>query len=98
VLLIIRFQGCILVNVCLADSILECYDHIVMTACRLESVMSEVYISKGERSISLITVVCRNRPKFEAARFFALDKTTLLKILYSIVTFLLVIIQLKSNL
>jgi hypothetical protein len=96
VLLIIRFQGCILVNVCLADSILKRYDHIVMTACRLESVMSQVYILKGERS--LVTVVCRNRPKFEAARFFALDKTTLLKILYTIVTFLLVIIQLKSNL
>jgi hypothetical protein len=70
----------------LCDSILERYEQIVMAACKLQSVLDNVYIFECEKSISLLTVVCRNRPKFEAARFFALDKTTLFKTLYTIFT------------
>jgi hypothetical protein len=98
VLLTLRFQGYILVDVCLCDSILERYDQIVMAACQLEISMSDAGSLEKEESISLKQMVCQNRPEFEAARFFALDKTALFKIVNTIVTFLLVIIQLKSNL
>jgi gustatory receptor len=42
-----------------------------------------------------VTFVEHNRPRFKAARFFSLDRSTLLQILNSLITFLLVAIQFK---
>ncbi|XP_044261025.1 uncharacterized protein LOC123009001 [Tribolium madens] len=44
-----------------------------------------------------LKTVLTNGPKFSAARFFSIERSTIFQIMNSIVTFLIVVIQIKSN-
>jgi hypothetical protein len=81
----------------LCDSILQKHAQILLLVRKLECT-SEAGTFENEKLKLLIDKVGQLRPEFTAARFFSLDKSTLFSILYSIVTFLLVIIQYKFKL
>jgi gustatory receptor len=88
------FQGPTVANVHLCDSILDEHAQILSLVCKLEAqASSESGTFINEKLNFLIGHIVHLRPEFTAANFFSLDKTTLFSILYSITTFLVVIIQ-----
>ncbi|XP_068901871.1 uncharacterized protein [Tenebrio molitor] len=80
-------------TILLCDYILKKYDEILAEAYRLETMLSSY--EKKEIQV-FIDVVTYNRPKFKAARFFSVDRSTLFSVLNSLTTFLLVMIQFKE--
>ncbi|CAH1380245.1 unnamed protein product [Tenebrio molitor] len=65
----------------------------ILFSYRLETMLSSY--EKKEIQV-FIDVVTYNRPKFKAARFFSVDRSTLFSVLNSLTTFLLVMIQFKE--
>ncbi|KAJ3620274.1 hypothetical protein MTP99_004240 [Tenebrio molitor] len=95
-LLLIIWSG-VLANVLLCDSVVQKHAQLLVLVSELETNYQGVS-SVNQQLNSLLNTIEHLRPKFEAARFFSVDKTILFTVLYSIVTFLLVIIQFKLNL
>jgi hypothetical protein len=80
----------------LCDSILQKHAQILSLVCKLAATSESRFVKM--KLNSLLNAIMHLRPEFNAARFFFLDKRLLLGILYTIITFLLVIIQFKLNL
>jgi hypothetical protein len=81
----------------LCDSIVKEYEDLLTLVCRVKVRMREYVLQTSQELTSLAEFMAQNRPRFEAASFFTIDKSMLFSILYVIVTFLLVIIQFKIN-
>jgi hypothetical protein len=78
------------IAILLCDQILKEYDQLLDLAVKLEASLS-TSTSQGTRQIKIfINFLQGNPPRFVAARFFTIDKSTLFKMS---ITFLLVIIQ-----
>jgi hypothetical protein len=97
ILLTVFFQSGVIANVLLCDSVVQKHVQLLVLVTQLETNYQGVP-SANEQLNSLLNTIAHLRPKFEAARFFSVDKTTLFTVSYSIVTFLLVLIQFKLNL
>ncbi|XP_044261022.1 uncharacterized protein LOC123008999 [Tribolium madens] len=52
---------------------------------------------KNKQFEKFLKTVLINKPKFSAARFFSIDRSTIFQIMNSIVTFLIVVIQIKID-
>jgi hypothetical protein len=82
--------------VLLCDSVLQKHAQLLALVSELETNHQGVP-SVNQQLNSLLDTMEHLRPKFEAARYFFVDKTTLFTISYSLVSFVLVLIQLKLN-
>jgi hypothetical protein len=83
--------------VLLCDSVVQKHGQLLALVIELETNCQGVP-SANKQLNSLLDTMEHLRPKFEAARYFFVDKTTLFTISYSLVSFVLVLIQLKLNL
>jgi hypothetical protein len=93
----VLFQSGVIANVLLCDSVVQKHAQLLVLVSELETNYQGVSSAKKQLN-SLLNTIEHLRPNFEAARFFSVDKTILFTVSYSIVTFLLVIIQFKLNL
>jgi hypothetical protein len=74
------------------------YEGILTLTRKIEAWVCEDVVRKSKEFRSLALIVAQNRPEFNAARFFSIDKSTLFSILSVLVTFVIVIIQFKIKL
>jgi hypothetical protein len=74
------------------------YEDILMLACKLETCLNEDILYGSKNFRSLADILWQNRFEFNTARFFSINKSTLFRVLYVMITFLIVIIQFKMNL
>ncbi|KAH0813380.1 hypothetical protein GEV33_009411 [Tenebrio molitor] len=81
-LLLIIWSG-VIANVLLCDSVVQKHVQLLVLVTQLETNYQGVP-SANEQLNSLLNTIAHLRPKFEAARFFSVDKTTLFTVSYSI--------------
>jgi gustatory receptor len=81
------------IAILLCDQILKEYDQLLDLAWKLEASFSTSSSQETRQIKFFIDFVQGNRPRFVAAQFFTIDKSTLFKMLNTLITFLLVIIQ-----
>jgi gustatory receptor len=81
------------IAILLCDQILKEYDQLLDLAWKLEASLSTSTSQKTREIKMFINFLQGNLPRFVAARFFTIDKSTLFKMLNTSITFLLVIIQ-----
>ncbi|RZB40778.1 gustatory receptor 28b [Asbolus verrucosus] len=81
----------ILATILLCDNIMRESEELLGTFQQMEFALNENEICMAMKMVSY------NRPKFDAARYFSISRTTIFKILNSLTTFLLVMIQFKSG-
>ncbi|RZC33359.1 7tm 7 domain containing protein [Asbolus verrucosus] len=86
-----------IVTVLRCDAVLKKFVEILRLSMKLEVISSDMTKDKNDQIRSFIDVVLHNRPKFTAFRFFEVNRSTIFRILYSIVTFLIIMIQFKLN-
>jgi gustatory receptor len=81
------------IAILLCDQILKEYDQLLDLAWKLEASLSTSTSQKTREIKMFINFLQGNPPRFVAARFFTIDKSTLFKMLNTSITFLLVTIQ-----
>ncbi|RZC42336.1 7tm 7 domain containing protein [Asbolus verrucosus] len=78
-------------TVLLCDAILKEFEKIWKIVFKMQ------IWSEHQKFETFVAIVSHSRPKFTAARFFLIDRSTLFSIVNTILTFLLVLIQFKSG-
>jgi hypothetical protein len=81
----------------MCDAVLTESEKILMKVYKLKSMAADSLSWKCDEVDFLVQMILHRPPQFKAARFFAVDRTTLFSILYSMTSFLLVMVQFKSN-
>lgn len=77
--------------------ILTC-DSVLHEAEQIQTIAFDLFKNSQNRDlIRFIEIVIGNFPEFSAARFFSIDRSTILKILDATITFLIVVIQFQIN-
>ncbi|RZC34766.1 7tm 7 domain containing protein, partial [Asbolus verrucosus] len=94
VILLLLFAGEVGVHILTVDSILQEFEKILGLACGLR----RRFEYKEEEFCKLIDIIIDNSPKFSVARFFTIDRSTILRIFETISTCLIIMIQFNSNL
>jgi gustatory receptor len=79
----------------LCDAILEDFDQALRDLYKSKLVQTDLKWCKREFQ-KLVQLFLDNRPKFTAARFFTVNRSTPLHLINSIITFLIVCIQFKN--
>ncbi|CAH1380501.1 unnamed protein product, partial [Tenebrio molitor] len=82
------------VTILLCDSVLYETEHILTVTYKLEKYLPD---ENKEQLHAFINTLTDNFPQFSAARFFVIDKSTILKIFNAVLTFFIIIIQFENN-
>jgi hypothetical protein len=84
-------------TILMCDAVLSEMEKSMVLVYKLQSVTADFMPFENDEVYSLVQMVLHTRPEFKAARFFSIKRSTMFSILYSMTTFLLVMLQFKSN-
>jgi hypothetical protein len=79
----------------MCDAVLSEMEKTLLLVYKLQSVTADLMLDENHEVYSLAQMILHTRPEFKAARFFSIKRSTLFSILYSMITFLLVMLQFK---
>jgi hypothetical protein len=79
----------------MCDAVLSEMEKTMVLVYKLQSMTTDFMPYENHEVYSLIQMILHTRPEFKAARFFSIKRSTLFSILYSMITFLLVMLQFK---
>jgi hypothetical protein len=79
----------------LCEAILEAFDQALRDLYKSKLVQRDLKWCNREFQ-KLVQLFLDNRPKFTAARFFIINRSTILHLINSIITFVIVCIQFKN--
>lgn len=79
------------------DSVVHEAQQIVLMAHKWHRRFGDQFLKEKQEIQNFIGVVVDNLPNFSAARFFIIDRSAIFSMLYTIITFLIVMIQFKEN-
>ncbi|RZB40308.1 7tm 7 domain containing protein, partial [Asbolus verrucosus] len=85
------------INILLADSILQETEAVLALSYKLERYFLNRISRESDELRQFINVVIDNFPKFSAARFFTIDRSTIFRIFEAVTTFLIILIQFESK-
>jgi gustatory receptor len=96
-LFILELQVGATVNILLCDFIAHEAEKILALSYKLERHFVNGIVSEKEELYTFINVLVDNFPKFSAARFFRIERSTIFRIFEAVTTFVIIMIQFESN-